>query len=72
MKYLLTYLFDGEQGSGQGSAIMTTNANKITTELIVNAVEWMKNDFAEKGIKINNLVPMGWYKFDDEEGSDSE
>ena len=72
MKYLLTYVFDGEQGSGQGSVIMTTNANKITTELIADAVEWTKNYLAEKGIKINSLIPMGWYKFDDEEGSESE
>lgn len=66
MKYLLTYVFDGEQGSGQGSVIMTTNTNKITTELIANAVEWVKHDFAEKGMKINRLAPMGWYKFDEE------
>lgn len=69
MKYLFTYMFDGERGSGQGSAIMTTNTNKITTKLIVDAVEWVKNDLAEKGMKINSIFPMGWYKFDDEEES---
>lgn len=68
----MTYVFDGEQGSGQGSAIMTTNTNKITTKLIDNAVERIKNDLAEEGMKINSLIPMGWYKFDDSEGSDSE
>lgn len=72
MKYLFIYAIDGEQGSGQGSAIMTTNTNKITTKLIADAVEWVKNDLTEKGMKINSIIPMGWYKFDDEEGSESE
>lgn len=69
MKYLFTYVFDGEQGSGLGSVIMTAKANKITTELIANAVEWAKNDYAKNGITINSLIPMGWYKFDDEDES---
>lgn len=51
---------------------MTTKSNKITAKLITDAVEWTKNDYAEKGIKLNSLIPMGWYKFDDEDESKSE
>ena len=72
MKFLFTYVYDEEWGSGFGSVILTTKSNKITAKLITDAVEWTKNDYAEKGIKLNSLIPMGWYKFDDEDESKSE
>lgn len=72
MKFLFTYVYDEERGSGFGSVILTTKSNKITAKLVTDAVEWTKNDYAEKGIKLNSLIPMGWYKFDDEDESKSE
>lgn len=75
MKYLLTYVYEGERRgervSGQGSTVMTvTSTDKITPELIYDAIEWVRNKF-EEHTTIYAIVPMGWFKFD-EEGSDSE
>jgi hypothetical protein len=75
MKYLLTYAYEGkrrgERVSGQGSTVMTvTSTDKITPELINDAIEWVRNNF-EEHTTIYAIAPMGWYKFDDEEGSDS-
>ena len=71
MKYLLTYIYEGKRGgekvSGQGSTVMTVNGtNKITPELIYDAIEWVRNNF-EEHTTIYATVPMGWFKFDEEE-----
>lgn len=72
MKYLLTYVYDGiREGktlTGQGSTLMTVNGtDKITPEVITNAIEWVRNDFVKGGTRINTIVPMGWFKFDEED-----
>lgn len=76
MKYLLTYAYEGkrrgEKVSGQGSTVMTvTSTDKITPELINDAIEWVRNDLESKHTTIYAIAPMGWFKFD-EEGSESE
>lgn len=71
MKYLLTYIYDGiyecKKVSGQGSANMTTNTDKITPKVIEDAIEWVRNDFRKNGTGINNIAPMGWFKYDEED-----
>lgn len=71
MKYLLTYIYEGEQRgikvSGQGSAVMTAKGTKkITPELISDAIEWVRNNF-EEHTTIYAIVPMGWFKYDEED-----
>ncbi len=71
MKYLLTYIYDGfregKKISGQGSAEMNTNTDKITPKVIRNAIEWVRNDFRKNGTGIDNIAPMGWFKYDEED-----
>ena len=76
MNYLFTYAYEGKRFEnvvhGQGSVVMTVNTDKITPELIKDANEWAKNDLELKGIKVKNVVPMGWFKFDIEESEDED
>lgn len=75
MKYLLTYAYEGiREGkpiSGQGSTVMAViGIDKITPEIITDAVEWVRNDFIKGGTRINNIAPMGWFKYDEEDLED--
>lgn len=76
MKYLFTYSYKGKNcgrcENGEGSMVMTLHGtDKITPRVIESAVEIVKQHLNAEGIQIDALVPMGWYKFDDEEGSDN-
>ena len=74
MKYLLTYAYEGNRNgasiSGQGSVNMTVDKDKITPEVIADAIEWVKNEFDKTNIQINLIVPMGWFKYDEEVEAD--
>ena len=70
MKYLFTYVYAGTKNgiptSGQGSMIMTTTEKGITQKLIYDeengAISIAKKSIT--GIDNLQLIPMGWYKFD--------
>ena len=70
MKYLFTYAYAGTKGgiptSGQGSMIMATPEKGITQKLIYDeengAISIAKKSIT--GIDNLQLIPMGWYKFD--------
>ncbi|MBO7734120.1 MAG: hypothetical protein J6S67_16270 [Methanobrevibacter sp.] len=72
MKYLLTYIYDGKRckgdiTGGQGSVVMTANTDKITPEVIQDAIEWVKKELLMKGITVKHIASMGWFRFDEEE-----
>ena len=73
MKYLFTYAYVGTKNgipmSGQGSMIMATPEKGITQKLIYDeengALSIAKKSIT--GIDDLQLIPMGWYKFDNVE-----
>lgn len=71
MKYLFTYEYKGKNNgkdeTGSGSALMTVHGtDKITTKVIEGALEWTRKDLNSKGIQIDVLCPMGWFKYEEE------
>lgn len=70
MKYLLAYAFsgtkNGNQTSGIGSIVMTTQESKITERLIYakegGALEIVKKDF--EGVDDLSVIPIAWTKFE--------
>lgn len=42
--------------------------DKITPKIIESAVEIVKQNLNAQGIQIDTLAPMGWFKYDEEEG----
>lgn len=74
MKYLFTYAYGGSRVgggvSGQGSLIMTADADKITESMIYGeggACDIAKDGLLKEGIRKVTVSPMGWFKFDKEE-----
>ena len=58
----------GKAENGSGSVVMTAHGtDKITPKVIEGAIEWVKKDLNSKGIQIDVLCPMGWFKYEEEE-----
>lgn len=72
MKYLFTYDYKGKNKgvneNGSGSVIMTvTGTDKITPKVIEGAIEWVTKDLNTKGIQLDVLCPMGWFKYEEDD-----
>jgi len=75
MKYLFTYAYkgknQGEPETGCGSMEITLHgSDKITPKVINSACDIVEEDLNTKGIQIDSIAPMGWFKYD-EEGEDN-
>ncbi|MBR3330624.1 MAG: hypothetical protein IKG25_05325 [Mogibacterium sp.] len=71
MKYLFIYGYKGKnQGTpetGEGSMEMTLHgSDRITPKVIESACDIVRNDLNAKGIQTDVVVPMGWFKYDEE------
>ena len=71
MKFLFTYAYRGKNKgkpeNGEGSIEMTVHGtNKITPKVIENVVKYVRKDLNSKGIQIDVIAPMGWFKYDEE------
>lgn len=71
MKYLFTYAYNGRnQGkpeTGEGSMEITLHGSgRITPKVIEAACDIVRKDLNAKGIQIDALAPMGWFKYDEE------
>lgn len=69
MKYLFTYAYKGKnQGkpeSGCGSMETTLHgSDSITPKVIEAACDLVRKDLNAKGIQIDAIAPMGWFKYD--------
>lgn len=72
MKYLFTYAYKGKnQGkseTGEGSMEITLHdSGRITPKVIELACDLVRKDLDAKGIQIDTLAPMGWFKYDEED-----
>ena len=72
MKYLFTYAYKGKnQGkseTGEGSMEMIVHGtDKITPNIIKSACDIVRENLNAKGIQIDTLAPMGWFKYDGED-----
>lgn len=72
MRYLFTYAYKGKnQGkleNGEGSVEMTLHgSDKITPMVIESACDIVRKDLNAKGIQIDLIAPMGWFKYDVED-----
>ena len=75
MKYLFTYAYkgknQGEPETGEGSVEMNLHdSDRITPKVIEKTCDLVRKDLNAKGIQIDMLAPMGWFKYDDEESED--
>ena len=71
MKCLFTYSYigrnKGKMENGSGSMELTVHGtDKITPKVIERAVEITKQDLNKRGIQIDVIAPMGWFKYDEE------
>lgn len=71
MKYLFTYEYKGKNHgkmeTGSGSIEMTVHGtDRITPKIIESAVDITKQNLNSKGIQIDVIAPMGWFKYDEE------
>lgn len=72
MKYLFTYAYKGKnQGNletGAGSMEITLHgSDRITPKVIESACDIVRKDLDTKGILIDSIAPMGWFKYDGED-----
>ena len=72
MKYLFIYAYKGKnQGkpeTGEGSMEITLHgSDKITPNVIKSACDLVRSDLNAKGIQIDVIAPMGWFKYDGED-----
>ena len=72
MRYLFLYAYTCKrQGlflqTGSGSAEIITESDKITPKVIESAVEITREKLELEGIQIDNIAPMGWFKYDGED-----
>lgn len=72
MKYLFTYAYNGKrQGkleTGEGSMEITLHGSgRITPKVIESACDIVRKDLVSKGIQIDVIAPMGWFKYDEED-----
>lgn len=75
MKYLFTYSYKGvDQGmpvTGEGSINITLHGSgRITPKAIESSCDLVRQDLNLKGIEIDTLAPMGWFKYDEEESEE--
>ena len=75
MKYLFTYAYKGKnQGkpeTGDGSMEITLHgSDRITPKVIESACDIVRKDLNAKGIQIDLIAPMGWFKYDEEDEND--
>jgi hypothetical protein len=47
--------------------MITTGTNKITPKVIESAVEITRKELESKGIQVDDVAPMGWFKYDEED-----
>lgn len=71
MKYLFTYGYkhrqEGRTETGYGSVNMTcTSTDKISEDVIRNAVDWVVRDMAEQGYRDVVVFPLGWFKYEED------
>ena len=72
MKYLFTYAYRGKnQGkpeTGEGSMEITLHgSDRITPKVIESACDIVRKDLNVKGIQIDAIAPMGWFKYNGED-----
>jgi len=70
MTYQLVYQYNGKQGgksvSGTGSTKMTVDAERITEKVIDNGIAWVERKLENQGMIVDEVVPLGWMKFEEE------
>ena len=70
-KFLFTFSYsyrkDSKDYSGIGSARICNISNKITESKIDNAIDVVTQNFKDDGCYDINIIPMGWFKFDEDE-----
>lgn len=74
MKFLFTYAYKGKYlgmpETGEGSMEITLNgSDKVTPKAIKSACDIVRKDLEDKGLQIDLIAPMGWFKYD---GGDEE
>ena len=74
MKFLFTYAYKGKNkgkpDSGEGSIEITLHSSdRITPKVIESARDIVKKALNAKGIQIDLIAPMGWFKYDGEDGA---
>ena len=72
MKYLFTYGYKGKNKgkleTGEGSMEMTLHgSDRITPKVIESSCDIVRKNLNDKGIQIDVIVPMGWFKYDGED-----
>lgn len=75
MKYQFIYAYNGKnQGNpetGHGSMKMILyDSNRITPKVIESACDLVRKELNAKGMQIDTIVPMGWFKYDEEENEE--
>lgn len=76
MKFLFIYAYKGmhlgKPETGEGSTeINLHGSDKITPKVIESACDIVRKDLNDKGIFIDLIAPMGWFKYDEEESEDN-
>ena len=76
MKYLFTYGYEAKDGhTGNGSIrIKATGTNRITEKMIYGkggVIDIVKENLTDL-FEIETVVPMGWFKFDEEDEPDGQ
>lgn len=76
MKYLFVYAYKGKNlgkpENGEGSVEMTLHgSDNITPKVIKSACDIVREDLNGKGIQVDLIVPMGWFKYDEAENEDN-
>jgi hypothetical protein len=47
--------------------MIAIGTNKITPKVIESAVEITRKELESKGIQVDDVAPMGWFKYDEED-----
>ena len=71
MKYLFSYAYKGinkgKPETGSGSVEITLHgSDRITPKVVKSACDIVEEDLNAKGIQIDLIAPMGWFKYDEE------
>lgn len=69
IKFLFTYAYKGrtlgKPETGEGSMEITLHgSDKVTPKEIKTACDIVRKDLEDKGIYIDLIAPMGWFKYD--------
>lgn len=75
MRFLFTYAYKGKNlgtpETGSGSTEMNLHgSDKITPKAIELACDIVRKDLDDKGIQVDLIAPMGWFKYDEEESEE--